>query len=149
MTKDLEETLREMGPEYRTVVDRLVSAYEPVSAEKLSDPPAVRLGRIVGWSAAYLVAASLLVLVGVAALFRPTDAARSSSVGLPSNEYRLAQSRSDAAVAEIIRTQNPDGSWKTDYLTRQNAAALKFCSSDAAQIAYRKAMRNLRVRQVL
>jgi len=149
MTKDLEETLRELGPEYRTVVDRLVSAYEPLPAGKPSAPPVGRVGHIVGWSAAYLVAASLLVLVGVAVLFRAAPVAPCAVRTVPTNEYSLAQSRSDAAVAELIRTQNPDGSWKTDYLTRQNAAALKLCPDAAAQIAYRKAMRNLRVRQVL
>ena len=52
-------------------------------------------------------------------------------------------------VAEMIATQNPDGSWKNDFLTRRNAAALKSCGDPAAQIAYKKAARNLRLRGVL
>ena len=52
-------------------------------------------------------------------------------------------------VAEMIATQNPDGSWKNDFLTRRNAAALKVCGDPAAQVAYKKAMRNLRSRGVL
>ena len=54
-----------------------------------------------------------------------------------------------ATVAEMIATQNPDGSWQNDFLTRRNAAALKVCGDPAAQIAYKKAMRNLRARGVL
>ena len=52
-------------------------------------------------------------------------------------------------VDEMIATQNPDGSWKNDFLTRRNAAALKGASGPAAAIAYKKAMRNLRTRGVL
>ena len=52
-------------------------------------------------------------------------------------------------VSEMIATQNPDGSWKNDFLTRRNAAALKSCGDPAAQIAYKKAARNLRLRGVL
>ena len=54
-----------------------------------------------------------------------------------------------ASVSEMIATQNPDGSWQSDFLTRRNADALKDCADPAAQIAYRKAVRNLRVRGVL
>ena len=49
----------------------------------------------------------------------------------------------------MIATQNPDGSWKNDFLTRRNAAALRASSDPAAQIAYKKAMRNLRTRGIL
>ena len=52
-------------------------------------------------------------------------------------------------VLEMIATQNPDGSWKNDFLTRRNAAALRICSDPAAQIAYKKAVRNLRLRGIL
>ena len=52
-------------------------------------------------------------------------------------------------IPEMIATQNPDGSWKNDFLTRRNAAALRICSDPAAQIAYKKAMRNLRLRGIL
>ena len=52
-------------------------------------------------------------------------------------------------VPEMIATQNPDGSWKNDFLTRRNAATLKLCSDPAAQSAYKKAARNLRLRGIL
>jgi ABC-type multidrug transport system fused ATPase/permease subunit len=56
-------------------------------------------------------------------------------------EYAFAH-RGDAAVEEIIRRQRIDGSWGTDFLTRQNAAALKLVPS--ARSAYKKALRYLR-----
>ena len=49
----------------------------------------------------------------------------------------------------MIATQRSDGSWQNDFLTRRNAAALKDCTTPAAQIAYKKAMRNLRSRGIL
>ena len=52
-------------------------------------------------------------------------------------------------ISEMIATQNPDGSWKNDFLTRRNAAALKSCDDPVAQIAYKKAARNLRLRGIL
>lgn len=52
-------------------------------------------------------------------------------------------------IPEMIATQRSDGSWKNDFLTRRNAAALKDCASPAAQIAYKKAVRNLRSRGIL
>ena len=52
-------------------------------------------------------------------------------------------------ISEMIATQNPDGSWKNDFLTRRNAAALKACGDPAARIAYKKAARNLRLRGIL
>ena len=148
MTKDLDETLQELGPAYRAVVGRLCEAYAPSSAPTA---PASSCGRPVlrriGFAGPCLAAASLLAALALGVVFRP--AARSVRTPTAANEYALAQSRSEAAVAEMIRTQNPDGSWKTDYLTRQNAAALRLCASGEAQLAYKKAMRNLRVRGLL
>ena len=64
-------------------------------------------------------------------------------------EYRLALVADEASIGEIIRTQNADGSWNNDFLTKRNAAALKSCTVADARIAYKKAMRNLRLRGVL
>ena len=134
MNKDLEKQLKEMGPEYRAVVMRLRAARE---AQRNRDQGT----GIRGW----LVAASLLVVLGLSAILiqsndRTIEQSNSSPFG--AREYR-------ASVSEMIATQNPDGSWKNDFLTRRNAAALKVCGDPAAQIAYKKAMRNLRTRGVL
>lgn len=154
MTEDLEATLEELGPESRRVVDRLTAAYRPMRAAAL--PPARRRRALLG-PAGYLAAASLAVGLGLGVLF---GRARAGSSASPSpdrvytvrattaeNEYLLAIVRDDAAVQEIIRTQRPDGSWKNDFLTRQNAAALMHCKGEAAQVAFRKAIRNLRARE--
>ena len=151
MNRDLEGQLDEMGPEYRTVVDRLLAAYRPLDVR--TEPSAgtsaekSRVGRIAGWSTAYLVAASLLVFLGLAVVFRSprtdTGAARSPS------EYLLAHLKDDASARELLRTQNPDGSWKNDFLTRQNAKALAGRTDEASRIANKKAMRNLRQRGLL
>ena len=158
MTKDLEETLAEMGPAYRAVVDRLV-------ASEQAAPSAV--GRIDGFEnrrwgwgrAAYVrVAASLLVCAGLVGVFLATSARRAPAdapkvytihVATAARAYRLAQIRDDAAVQEMIRTQNPDGSWEHDFLTKRNAEVLRTCPDAAAQIAFKKAQRNLRLRGAL
>ena len=48
-----------------------------------------------------------------------------------------------------LYNKQADGSWQNDFLTRRNAEALKTCPDARAQLAYRKAMRNLRVRGLL
>ena len=52
-------------------------------------------------------------------------------------------------ISEMIATQNPDGSWKNDFLTRRNAAALRVCGDPAARIAYKKAVRYLSFKGLL
>ena len=146
MTKDLEETLCEMGAEYRPVVERLRSAYVP---HRRTPPSGFRFRRSMApWGVALLSAAVLLVFLGFGAFFRGGGSARVYTVRASdaAHEYMLAVVRDDAAVQEMIRTQRPDGGWGSDFLTRQNAAALRVCGGEAAQRAYRKAMRNLRLR---
>ena len=134
MSRDLEETLDEMGLEYRAVVMRLRAARE-AARRKRERGTGNR-----GW----LVAASLLLFVGLGVFFaipQPRNPATPRhSHGAP--EYR-------ASVGEMIATQNPDGSWKNDFLTRRNAAALKVCGDPAARIAYKKAMRYLSFKGLL
>ena len=133
MSRDLEEQLSEMGPEYRAVVLRLRAARE---AQGIRDQGS----GIRGW----LVAASLFLLVGLGIFFatsRPRNLV-TSQPAYGAHEYQMD-------VLEMIATQNPDGSWKNDFLTRRNAAALKVCGDPGAQIAYKKAVRNLRLRGIL
>ena len=133
MSRDLEKQLDEMGPEYRAVVMRLRAARE--AAQGIRDQGS----GIRGW----LIAASLVVVVGLSVFFQTSQTSQTSQTfPYGAHEYQMG-------VAEMIATQNPDGSWKNDFLTRRNAAALKVCGDPAAQIAYKKALRNLRSRGVL
>ena len=133
MSRDLEEQLNEMGPEYRAVVARLREAQ---SAGKREEGTGNR-----GW----LIAASLLVILGLGVFFQtshPLTLSPSHPVIRGAHEYQMG-------VAEMIATQNPDGSWKNDFLTRRNAAALKVCDDPAARIAYKKAVRYLSFKGLL
>ena len=138
MNRDLEAQLSEMGDAYRVVVDRLKAGRE---AERTVEAREARKSAR-GW----LVAASLALIVALGSTClwqapRPTSAARPRPGSAP-HEFSMS-------VEEMIATQNADGGWKSDFLTRQNAAALKLCDSREARIAYKKAMRNLRVRGLL
>ena len=147
MTKDLDETLRELGDEYRPVVERLRGAYSPaVRAHGAGAPLEASFSRR---GAALLAAAAIVALLGVGAFFRSGEPAKVYTVRATdaAHEYMLAIVRDDAAVKEMIRTQRPDGGWGNDFLTRQNAAALRLCRGEAAHLAYRRAMRNLRIRE--
>ena len=141
MNRDLENQLNEMGPEYRAVVTRLRGAETaPPHETTLLRGGSVSLPHDRRW----FVAASLILVVGLG-VFLCTSHPPVLSPSLPvirgAHEYHMD-------VSEMIATQNPDGSWQNDFLTRRNAAALKVCGDPAAQIAYKKAMRNLRARGV-
>ena len=133
MNRDLEETLNELGPDYRAVVARLKQAKGGEDFRRKT--------RVLRPT---LAAASLLALFGLTALFLQSNISsieHSNNSPSAPREYR-------ATVAEMIATQNPDGSWQNDFLTRRNAEALKVCGDPAARIAYKKAVRNLRTRGV-
>ena len=130
MNRDLEDQLNEMGHEYRAVVARLREAQ---SAGTRDEGRGMR-----GW----LVAASLLLLFGLGVFsLRPKASHPSSLIPHPS-EYTMG-------ISEMIATQNPDGSWKNDFLTRRNAAALRVCDDPVARIAYKKALRYLSFKGLL
>jgi len=154
MSRDLDEQLQEMGSEYREVVDRLRGAFAPredvVGTARETAAAKGRIARITGWTLGYLIAASLLVVCGLGTLFRER-VFRQGEQAAPraASEYTLAFARNESAVKKLISTQNADGGWKNDFLTRQNAAALKLSDLPEAQVAYKKAMRNLRVKGVL
>ena len=143
MSRDLDEQLNEMGPEYRAVVARLRGAQSAGFGQRTTDSRQRPLSFVL-CPLSYLTAASLLVIVGLGVFFATPQPRNFATPQHPHGapEYR-------ASVPEMIATQNPDGSWKNDFLTRRNAAALRVCSDPAAQIAYKKAMRNLRTRGVL
>ena len=130
MTEDLESTLAELGGEYRRMVVQMKAAYAPKP----------------WWRSEYLKAAAiagLFLLPTVAALSIRDNSAPATSAP---REYLLAHVATDAAIAELVRTQRPDGGWANDFLTRQNAQALAGATDDSARLAYRKAMRHLRLK---
>ena len=145
MSRDLEEQLDEMGPEYRAVVARLKDGVTADFGRETGDVSRRGFMSEVFRLKSYLTAASLLVILGLSAIFIQLNnrtIEQSNSFPFGPREYR-------ASVPEMIATQNADGSWKNDFLTRRNAAALKVCGDPAAQVAYKKAVRNLRSRGIL
>jgi hypothetical protein len=154
MNADLERTLEEMGGEYRAVVDRLVSSPSP-DWRAVRPPSALRLWMAShgGFAVVRLAAASILVVFALALVLALGGATGGDGAAKPCaasasaapRPYLVAFSVPDsAAVGEILGSQRPDGSWGSDYLTRQNAAALR--SVDSAAVAYRRAVRYLRAR---
>lgn len=144
MNRDLEETLNEMGPEYRKLVVRLRArgGAEDVRCE-------TRGGRrgfksYVFRLKSYLTAASLLALVALSVLFLRTSDMRRETRATCATPHEYAMT-----VGEMIASQNPDGSWANDFLTRRNAEVLRTSDDPEARVAYKKAMRNLRFRGML
>lgn len=135
MNKDLEATLAELGPGYRELVARMKASYG-----LREDAPRVRRASFP--RAAYLAAASLALAFGAAAFFAIAPRTAPSAC-LPANIYTAAYG-GPANVRELLETQRADGSWQNDFITRQNAAALRGVAD--ASVAYRKAVRYLRSR---
>ena len=149
MNGDLEKTLDELGPEYRAVVARLKVAREVEpstrhqwrSHESTSPvlPGAGTLFRRVG----YLVAASLLVALGLSIFLQ--DAAQSPRAPYAGAKvYTIAYAPDEEALETIVASQRADGSWSNDFLTQQNAAALRASPDARMRVAYRRAVRYLR-----
>ena len=155
MTRDLEETLRELGDGYRPVVERLLAAYsaetrpDPLSTVSADASCAGRTASAVAWGVAMLAAASLVAFLGFGLVFRdaaPAERVYAVRVSDAAREYQLAVVRDDRAVQEMIRTQRADGGWGSDFLTRQNAAALRASEDERMRVAYRRAVRYLRTK---
>ncbi len=144
MTKDLEQTLNELGPEFTPFARRVKAAYEPMERVNFAALAAPHPGRATGWSVGYLVAASLLIFLGLGIYFqaRPTYISKSSSRII----YTVAYAPTEDALASIVSSQRSDGSWENDFLTQQNAAALRSATGQDERIAYKKAVRYLRTR---
>ena len=136
MNADLKATLKELGPEYRSVVRRLRRGYEPAETGGGLSLPWGRLGL----AAACLTAASFALCLAVGLLGGDSAAVLPRGAAV----YTAACAPDGARVRSILADQRPDGSWTTDFLTRQNAAALEACDDEAARVAYRRAVRYLR-----
>ena len=140
MNGDLEKTLNELGPEYRDVVARLRSAREvEPSGTRAFSLPRTEWWRHVG----YLVAASLLVALGLSIFMQDAaNAPREPYAG--AKVYTVAYAPTEEALEIIVASQRADGSWSNDFITRQNAAALRASEDARKKIAYRRAVRYLR-----
>lgn len=144
MSEDLDRTLNELGAEYVSVVARLKTLREVEPAGRAYS----RKRKWLSWTAS-AVAASLIIAAALAVFFNGPEASCHASQSSANSRmpYMLAFSASDKDVLEEIkRTQNPDGSWMNDTLTRQNAAVLK--KFDGKSIACRKAARYLRLKGI-
>ena len=129
MTKDLEMTIMELGPAYGDVVRRVMRSRRPLFRRR-------------PFAAAPLAAAACAALAFGVFFLRPStcETPRRPMAHI----YTVAYNRS--AAPELVRTQNPDGSWANDFVTRQNAAALSDATDSAARLAYRKAMHYIRLK---
>ncbi len=144
MNADLAKTIEELGPSYGALVGELraMPEVDPSGTRRFVAPDSRRL-----WTRLpRLAAASLALAMALAALLRWTGGAPEGAAPAPSSTpYTLAFSLpSGGALDEMVRTQNADGSWANDFLTRQNAAALR--GIGGARLAYRRAVRYLRMK---
>lgn len=143
MNADLEATLNELGPDCRAVVVRLraaatVAPRRPARVRVLPPLPrrAVWLPR-----AGFLAAASLFAAIALSIFLQPSAPA---AIPAAARIYTIAYAPNEAALQEIVASQRADGSWGSDFLTRQNAAALRGVA--AARVPYLRAVRYLKSR---
>lgn len=137
MSRDLDSTIEELGGDFRAVVERLRSAktVEPSRTSPLR-APAVRMRT--AWLTAAGAAAAVLA---AAVVFRDSPPPFAESVRAV---YAAAYSATEDSLETIVASQGSDGSWRNDFLTRQNAAALRGSGDRRMQVAYRRAVRYLR-----
>ena len=143
MNADLEKTVEELGPAYRDVVARLRASRE-VEPTRIG-PKALTPGRASRSPVSYLAAASLAAALALAVLYvapRGGDAAAE----VPLTVYTVAYAPTEEALELILASQRADGSWSNDFLTRQNAAALRASGDERMRVAYRRAVRYLRTK---
>ena len=133
MTKDLEETLSTLDGAHREMVVRMKSCFAPAPAFAVRRRPS---------SGALAAAMAAVAACGIVAALWWSQSPAEPHL----SAFRLASVGNAEAVAEILRTQNADGSWQTDFLTRQNARLLASVDSADAALARRRALRNLRAR---
>ncbi|MBO5643128.1 MAG: hypothetical protein J6S51_03885 [Kiritimatiellae bacterium] len=138
MTKDLEMTLMELGPEYSSVVNRLIKG-------KINVPKKRRFGfEFIG--SKILIAASVALALAIASVCLSYYSSSDNLFNTAPRAYKLAFIPS--ARTEIVSTQHEDGGWGSDFITRQNAAALEGSEIESERIAYRKAVRYLRLKGI-
>lgn len=150
MNKDLETTLDELGPGCRAAVSRLKAAreaeWQTASGKGLAAVAWRRVGgRRLVRRAGYLVAASLFAAIALSIFLQ--DAAKAPRSPFSSaNVYTVAYAPTEEALEVIVASQRADGSWSNDFLTQQNAAALRASGEERMRTAYRRAVRYLRTK---
>lgn len=150
MSKDLEKTLDELGTDCRAVVSRLKAAREAEwrmanGKDRATDFWRCADGHRLVHRAGYLVAASLFAAIAFSIFFQ--DAAKAPRSPFSSaNVYTVAYAPTEEALEAIVASQRADGSWSNDFLTQQNAAALRASGEERMRIAYRRAVRYLRTK---
>ena len=132
MNKDLQATLDELGPEYHRLVREMKGPFE-------AEVPVRRFPR---WKVAYLAAAVVVIVLGLAVVFGPSSTVHPRSAA--PHIYTIAYAATPDALEVIVAAQRADGSWENDFLTRQNAAALEGATDPMQRIAYLRAVRYLR-----
>ena len=143
MNADLERTLDELGPEYRAVVSRLKAGREARRPTSGVRAPTFDARRPAARPAGFLVAAAFAVALTFAFLFQ--DAARPRrSPYAGARIYTVAYAPTEEALEQIVASQHADGSWSNDFITQQNAAALRASDDARMRVAYRRAVRYLR-----
>lgn len=138
MTKDLKETLLELGPEYASVVNRLIDGKIPNEKRAFSFA-FLSLNK-------FLVAASIAISLAIATVYVSFKSSQHNILNNVPRAYKLAFIPS--ARTEIVSTQHEDGGWGSDFITRQNAAVLEGSKIESERIAYRKAVRYLRLKGI-
>jgi hypothetical protein len=138
MNADLEKTVEELGPDYCDVVARLRASREV-------EPGKERRGPWLEARGPWLAAASLAAALALAVLYvLPRGGDTVSDV--PLTIYTVAYAPTEEALELIVASQRADGSWSNDFLTRQNAAALRASDDARMRVAYRRAVRYLRTK---
>ena len=143
MNADLERTLDELGPEYRDVVARLRASREVAPSRSISAPRPARLPALRRGVPA-LAAASIAAVFAMAVLFFAQHRGGNAADEVPLTVYTVAYAPTEEALEAIVASQRADGSWANDFVTMQNAAALRASGEDRMRVAYRRAVRYLR-----
>ncbi len=131
MNRDLQATLKKLGPDYHRLVREMKAPFE--------DRPTAR--PLPRWKIGYLSAAVLAAVFGLTVWFRSAPAPRTAP-----RIYTIAYAATPDALRTIVASQRADGSWENDFLTRQNAAVLQNATIPDQRIAYLRAVRYLRRR---
>ena len=141
MNGDLENTLNELGPEYRDVVARLRSAREVeparIGLKDLAPGRACSSSRAFWCRAGYLAAASLFVALGLSIFMQ--DAAKAPREPYAGAKvYTVAYAPTEEALEIIVASQRADGSWSNDFIEDRVPSRRKVSPLKGSEPAHRR-----------